>query len=191
MGNSANINPKGGNKILLVEVTAFSGTLTIPTLTLNTNCIDLGHLSQSSFDSQTSDSVLRNEMLDKVYTTSEFDDVTEGILMERHKILQDFLRYYVVGKFFLQLHYQGIANAKWQEELSIVQVTPQRNNQFPSGATSFKYKANKIVQDVDLVISSANITTIEVAMTAAAFKMAGPATIAAGRYDILTETTVV
>lgn len=182
------IQPKGGNKILLIELTSFSGgTLTIPTLTANTNCIDLGHLNQSGFSSNPTDEVIKNDMLQNAYTTTDFDEVTEGILMERIKLKQDFLRYYVPDKFFLQLHNQGYVKSKWQEELAIGQVIPNRNNTFPQGATSWTYKFRKIAMEVDTVISAANITTIEAALGSLIY-MTGPATIAAGRYDVLTET---
>ena len=189
-GNKSFINPKGGNKLLISEYTLISNVWTIVTPVNGVTGLDLGEINTSSFDSATTDSLLKNEALQTVYTQTETADVVEAVLMERSAALQEFLRYSVADKFYLLYYYQGIAGGKWQEELSIGQVVPQKNNSFPSGATSFKFKFNKLVQEIDLTISAANLTAIEVAYTAT-IKMAGPVTILANRFDKLTETTVV
>ena len=125
--------------------------------------------------------------MQNVYTQVAHTPITTGILMERDKQMRDFLRYTVQDKYYLQYFYQGLVNAKRQEELSIVQVIPQDNNQFPQGATTMRYKAVKVVHEVNLTIASATLDLMETAYVFTAYNTS-TWPILANRFDLLIET---
>ena len=193
MNNQQLINPFSLSKIIISEVSLIAGVWTLTTPVEDSTCFDLGNLHTEGFDSNTSEEIIKNSADQTAYSKFSLAPFTEGIMMERGKTKRDYLRYGCIGKYHLQVHCQGTVNpagtVKYQEELAIGQIVPQDNNSFPSGATSYKYKFNKIVMEADTVISQANLTAIEACFTPdLVIRATGPATILTGRTDVLIET---
>lgn len=200
MGNNANINPKGGNSIILTEVTLNPFTVlarvlyTVAAHATGTG-LDLGHIKSSGYDSTPSEITEPNEAGITVYSDATSAPVTEGILMERDKVKLDFLRYKTEGRFYLQIHYQGIAGGKRQEEFSIGKLVSQKNASYPGAAdVGLRYKFNKLAQTADSVISAAVMSTVGSGIMevygVTIYTAAVPVTILANREDVLVETAV-
>lgn len=191
MNNQQLINPFGGNKIIIQEYVLTAGVWTAVTAVENSTAFDLGQLSTEGYDSNTSEDIIKNSAGGTAYSRFEVAPFTEGIMMERGLTKRDYLRYGVINKFHLQYQYQGIVNGQHQEEFSIGQIVPQDNNSFPSGATSYKYKFNKIQMEVATTILTAAITALEVCFTPdLIIRTAGDVIIAAGQFDKLVATNV-
>ena len=189
--NNAAINPLGGpTKIVISEVTLISNVWTVTTPVNGTTGIDLGLFNTAGYDSTPGETNIPNDALQNVYTQVAHNPVIEGILMQRAKVNRDFLRYTTQDKYYLLYFYQGIVNGKRQEELSVGQVVPQDNNSFPNGATTTRFKFNKIVHETNLTIAAATLDLMEAAYTFTAYNL-GTWPILANRFDLLVETTVV
>jgi hypothetical protein len=189
--NSSSILDKGGNQILNVILNpdnSFPESL-VPFTNGAGNCIDLGHIKSSGLSTKADKQEFKSE--DGIVRKTDYDysGTTFSILMETDKDKLDWLAYAIRGKQVLEIKYQGIKNAKYQEVFRIVNVTPQINVESPGGAGSLKYESTASVQSSDVQFTAQNLTDIETALDITIRTM-GPVIIPADREHEIVETVI-
>jgi len=181
------ISDKGGNRIILCELNSSLNVITPPVH--GTRALDAGYILQSSFEQKAAKEQFKSEDGLVRAVDFSFDTRTTAILMQRDKVLVDFLTQTVKGKLYLQYHYRGIAGAKHQEIFSVVKVTPQTKIDTPGAAKSFPYEATHMAMNVNVTISTETIAAIESAMDVD-IKTTGPVVIPSGKEFVIVETVV-
>jgi hypothetical protein len=182
------INDKGGNKIILCGLDDNFNIIT-PIVT-GVNAIDAGLIYQSSFEQKAQREQFKSE--DGLVRAVDFsyDTRTTAILMQRNKVLIDFLTETVKGKLYMQYHYRGIAGGKHQEIFSVVKVTPQTKIDTPGAVKSFPYESTCINLNSAVTVSSSVINGIESSL-GIDIKTAGPVVIPPVTGFAVVETDVV
>lgn len=154
------IQSKGGNLIALVELdTDFA----IPTvLTAGTNCINLGHIQESTDGVTSKKTDKMNERGQIVSTEFDYTGSTTGTLMQRSATIRNFLANKVRDKIYLEIKNLGIVGKNTHERFSIVKVSANDSVKTPDG--TIKYESSYIVPQSDTTFDTEDFTAIETAL---------------------------
>lgn len=178
------INLDGGNLCWLAELDSALAVVTA-SLVEYTNCINLGHISESEQKQTSNKKEAKSEDGKTRKTAFTYDLMTNGTLMQTGKSLVNFLSDTVKGKTYLLGKKQFVkGSGEVQEYFAIGNVTPQHDIKTPSDSGSMVFEFTNIFPDSTITYTSATIVSIETALSIAVVYTGAVAITASKGYEI-------
>ena len=154
---------KGGNRIFHIKLDSSYAMPT--TLTIGTNCLEVGHVSNSNVKQTSSKESVKNEDGETVVSSFDYERATTAVLMQTDQQLIDWLGDDVKNSDVLEIKYCGIVEGKDMWNFRIGQVTPQFDIASPGGATAMPYEHTGYDLSSAVTISAASLASIATAFS--------------------------
>jgi len=159
----------GGNKLVLVECTIASNTVTFATLAAGTTCVDVGAIANSDVDLKPNKTEKKSEDGENQKSTFIYSRMTTGVLMQEDKELLDFLAVTVRNKTHLEAKYLGYVDALHQWYFKFVEVTPQHNIKRSAENSNLNYESTGVKIPASVTISATTLASISALLSLSNF----------------------